>query len=344
MGNKAPARRDLCIGLLGGLAASTLPGLARAQAAPATPPSPLPPPTPDASALPNATANLATRTDVNNLLTVAVRINDVGPFQFVVDTGAERTVLAENLATQLGLTRAGLVNVSGLARKISTNFVTVSHLDYGPFTKTDLEAPILPRALLEADGFLGLDVIRNSKVVFDFKNHALRIDRPTGFVPEHDLPDHDPSVQTVIIRARGNFGHLRMSDCRVDGIDTVAFVDTGAEVSVGNRALYDALHKRHAHLVDLGTAVLSGVTGGEIRGPIVPVSEIALQSLLFSGGSIAACDVDDFAMWGLTDRPALLIGMDYLRQFASVAIDFRSREVKFDLAMNETPPPRMRIV
>ncbi len=337
MGSQLPARRDLCLGLFSGLAISSLPSLARAQTTPATPPAGSP--SPDIALPPNTTADLATRTDANNLLTVAVHINGTGPFQFVVDTGAERTVLAENVATQLNLNREGLISISGLARKVSANVVTVSHLDYGPFTKTDLEAPILPRALLEADGFLGLDVIRNSKVVFDFKNHLLRIDRPTGFVP-----DHDPDIQTVIIRARGNYGHLRMSDCRVDGIDTVAFVDTGAEVSVGNQALYNALHQRRPHLADLGTAVLSGVTGGEIRGPIVPVGEIALQSLRFNGGSIAACDVDDFAMWGLADRPALLIGMDYLRQFASVAIDFRSKEVKFELAENTSPPPRVRIV
>jgi hypothetical protein len=39
-----------------------------------------------------------------------------------------------------------------------------------------------------------------------------------------------------------------------------------------------------------------------------------------------------FDIWGLTKRPALLIGMNYLRQFASVAIDYRLKEIHFDLA------------
>jgi hypothetical protein len=39
-----------------------------------------------------------------------------------------------------------------------------------------------------------------------------------------------------------------------------------------------------------------------------------------------------FDIWGLSNRPALLIGMNYLREFASVAIDYRLKEIRFDLA------------
>src|SRR5690348_17910667 len=39
----------------------------------------------------------------DNRLTTSVYINGKGPYRFLVDTGAERTLLAAEIATQLGL-------------------------------------------------------------------------------------------------------------------------------------------------------------------------------------------------------------------------------------------------
>jgi len=277
------------------------------------------------------TADLPTHGNGEYLLTVGVEIEGKGPFQFVVDTGAERSLVAESIANTLHLDRGTRINVVGLTRNVSASVVKVHELKYGAFTRTDLEMPVLSRASLEADGFLGLDVIRNARVVFDFKSQRLKIERPGDL-----RMDDDPSIQTVVVRAHGAGGRLRMSDCSVDGVDTMAFVDTGAEVSVCNMALYRALVKRTPGVRDMGSVKLIGVTGGEVLAQVVPARQIVLQSLIFSGGTLAAADVDDFALWGLAERPALLIGMDYLRQFSSVAIDYRSHEVKFEISTNDT--------
>ncbi len=282
------------------------------------PPEPAPP-----------SGSLITRTDADTLLTVQVAVNGAGPFRFIVDTGAERTIVADTIAAQLGLETGRRVNVSGLARQVSASVAAIKALKYGPFTRADLEAPILPFGLIGADGILGLDVIHNARVVFDFKHHVLKVDRVNN-----PMADADPSIQTVVVRAKGNGGRLRMSNCKVDGVEAQTFVDTGAEVSVCNSALYQALLKRNPKMSDLGEAVLTGVTGGEIRGPAFEISRIDLQSIIFSGGSLVAADVDDFSMWDLTDRPALLIGMNFLRQFAAITIDFRSKEVKFGLSQD----------
>jgi predicted aspartyl protease len=313
-----PERRGLLRSLLSGLVLFAVPRMVRAQDQ--SPP----------SAPATMATDLATRNNGGNLLTVPVEIEGKGPFQFVVDTGAERSLIAESIATMLHLDRGTRINLVGLTRNVSANVVKVHTLTYGVFTRTDLEIPVLSRAALEADGFLGLDVIRNSRVVFDFKSHRLKIERPG------DFPADDPSIQTVVVRAHGAGGRLRMSDCSVDGVGTVAFVDTGAEVSVCNMALFRALVKRNPSAGNMGLVRLIGVTGGEVSAQIVPARQIVLQSLIFSGGTLAAADVDDFSLWGLMERPALLIGMDYLRQFSSVAIDYRNHEVKFEMSINDT--------
>ncbi len=81
---------------------------------------------------------------------------------------------------------------------------------------------------------------------------------------------------------------------------------------------------------------LSGVTGGEVTGDIVPVRRIRLQELSFTEGLLVAADLPAFNVWKLSEAPALLIGMNYLRQFSSVSIDYRSKEIRFDLS--QTPP------
>ncbi len=48
-------------------------------------------------------ARIAAGTDLSRHLTIAVMINDKGPYHFVVDTGAELSVLADNVAQALGL-------------------------------------------------------------------------------------------------------------------------------------------------------------------------------------------------------------------------------------------------
>ncbi len=275
--------------------------------------------------------SLAAGTDPQDHLTVEVMINEKGPFRFVVDTGSEQTAIADNVATALGLTLGDIVQVDGIARRIAVKTATVAEFAFGPFRHRNLRLPVLPREFLFADGYLGLDVIDGSRVTFDFHHKELRIERP-----HYDmvLPER---TDVTKVQVYGASGRLRAGDGYVDGVQASVFIDSGAEVSVGNPALQAALLKRNGALPDLGPLSLSGVTGGEIIGRIVPVKKIRLQELNFTDCTLAIADVPNFGTWSLERAPALLIGMDFLRQFASVAIDYRAKEIRFDLA-GVTPP------
>jgi predicted aspartyl protease len=278
------------------------------------------------------TASLAARTDANSHLTIEVMINGKGPFRFVIDTGAERTVIADTVATALGLTHSDTVTINGISNRITVPTVRVGNLSFGPFVRNNLSLPILPRQYLYADGYLGLDAINGTRVTFDFQNHALHIEQPKA-----PLSPVDPAGETARVHARGSDGRLRVTDCLVDSVAATAFIDTGAEVSVGNGTLLYNLRRRNKRLVTLGTMTLTGVTGGEVTGDIIPVKRIRLQGLAFTNGNLVIADVPDFGMWKLRLRAALLIGMDYLRQFAAVTIDYRNKEIRFELSL---APPR----
>lgn len=51
---------------------------------------------------------------------------------------------------------------------------------------------------------------------------------------------------------------------------------------------------------------------------------------LAPGSNIA--DLQVFHLWGLQDRACLFVGMNWLRRFNRVAIDYGRKELRFDLA------------
>jgi predicted aspartyl protease len=275
---------------------------------------------------------MAAATDADQHLTVEVRIDGAGPFQFVVDTGADRTVISEEVAAAMGLQRGRQVILNGILRSLATDTVLVSNFSVGPVVRRNLELPVLPRALLQADGYLGLDTLDGLRVKFDFANHALEIGKGHSRFASTVSSSLKFVSSDERVLAEGSSGHLRAVDCYAGGVPAAAFIDSGAEVSIGNMPLLDALLARHPARPDLGTVQVMGITGGQIPGRLMEIDRINLQRLEFTNCSLVIADLQVFNIWGLSTKPALLIGMNYLRQFASVAIDYGLKEIRFDLA------------
>ena len=277
-------------------------------------------------------SKIAAATDAASHLTVGVQINGKGPFRFVVDTGADRSVIAEDVAASLSLPRGTGVMVEGVVRTVPADTVKVAQLVVGPVTRQNLSVPVLPRSQLMADGYLGLDIIDGYRVTFDFKNSELSLSEPFR-LPRHlmllggwILPEE------VMVSVDGRSGHLHAFDCGIDGIRAVAFVDTGAEISIGNSRLFNALAAKDSSYVTQDNIPLTGVTGGVVTGRVTTLKHVRMNTLTFEKGSVAIFDLQIFDLWELSDRPALLIGMNWLRQFARVSIDYGRKELRFDLS------------
>ncbi len=284
------------------------------------------------SASSSESTSLLTQTDVNRL-TTQVFVNGKGPYKFIVDTGAERSVLSDTLVAELGLTPTGKADVQGLILKVETDLVTVNELKYGKFKKQGLMVPVLHRGELGADGCLGLDIINGTRVTFDFKDDVIRIQRAGLQVTA------DWGTTIVVVHSTGKGGRLRSNLCTVDGVDATAFIDTGSEATIGNQSLLKALSV--ADHPDLGVAQLSGATGGDAAGRFTPIKRMQIQGLIFENGMIVVSDVPNFAQWGINAQPAILVGMDYLRKFASLTIDYQRKEITFELAkveIDKRPP------
>ncbi len=121
-------------------------------------------------------------------------------------------------------------------------------------------------------------------------------------------------------------------NCGVNGVRASAFIDSGAEISIGNSHLFEALAKGGSRYIGDDVIQLLGVTGGAVQGRVTAVERIKLGSIAFSNSVLVIADLPVFDIWGLADKPALFIGMNFLRQTSAVTIDYGRKEFRFKLA------------
>ena len=280
------------------------------------------------------TARINAATDAASHLMVDVHINGHGPYHFVVDTGADHTVLATEVAVELGLPLGEKVMLKGVVRAILTGTVSIRTMTFGSITKRHLMVPTLSRSLLDADGYLGLDFLDGHRVTFDFQKHLLQVSEPRARFSANWVRENEARIP-----ASGPSGHLQALDCMVDGIPATAFIDSGAEMTAANEPLLAALSRRNPDFHETGSIRLIDITGGEILGRVAMVNKIRLSAaLIFTDCPLVIADFLVFDVWGLRQRPALLIGMNLLRQFERVSIDYGLQELRFDLAAYRSPP------
>ena len=75
--------------------------------------------------------------------------------------------------------------------------------------------------------------------------------------------------------------------------------------------------------------MLLTITGERMAVDMVAVNALDLGGVAMRGMPIAFAPSPIFAQLGLAEKPALLLGMDALRLFDRVAVDFRARRVRF---------------
>lgn len=299
------------------MAATGAPSLARdpAPQAPglpetttATPPDPEPP------------IDLLTFGTVDNRMTVPVSIDGAGPYHFVIDTGAERSVVSRELAAALKLSAGRRVRVTTMAGQGELGTYRVPLLRAGSVAPDMIEAPVVEARDLGAPGMLGIDALRDHMVSIDFDRSVMEV---RGATRRHRSAGPDD----IVIRAKNLYGQLIVTNARYRGQRVSVIIDTGSPVTVGNPALMERLRGGLA----LGPVNLQSVTGDWLTADYRVVDKITLGGIGFNNVHVAFADALPFHRFGLDDTPALLLGMDSLRLFRRVQIDFANREIRFTL-------------
>jgi predicted aspartyl protease len=260
--------------------------------------------------------------ELTNRMTVQVQVDGKGPYAFIVDTGAERSVVSNELADTLGLDPGARARLFDFAGSSTVNTVKVPSLSAGSLNTYAMEAPSLAEANLGAPGMLGIDALQGHRLVIDFDRKRMTL------IPAKKHPKGE-----ILVGAETRLGQLIVTRAEFGGQPIAVIIDTGSWVSVGNKAML-ALTKRKPRL--LGAITVRSVTGRSFKADYVAVSDLHVGDVRFDNFGLSFADVPPFDRFGLRDKPALILGMSSLQMFRRVEIDFVNREIAFTL-----PRPRI---
>lgn len=258
--------------------------------------------------------------DPGHRMTVEVNIAGQGPYRFVVDTGAERTVISRELAQSLGLDAGGGISLASVSQVTRVPSVLIPELEIGRRTLSTIHAPALAQRNLGAQGMLGVDSLHSQRVIFDFANRELTLSA------SHIEDDRSPPGE-IVVRGRTRLGRMLLTNASIDGQRVTVIVDTGSQVTIGNGALRRRL-ARGNRLGQPRLLSLTGVTGDQVIAEYTVVRRLRMGGVHMEDLPIAFADVQLFRHLEVADRPAILLGMDALRIFDRVSIDFANRRVR----------------
>jgi predicted aspartyl protease len=307
--------REWMIAALAGLGVTAQP-----PAAPAPAPAPAPASEPE---------TLGYGEDAASRMTVPVMVDGRGPYRFVVDTGAERTVLSRELADELGLADSGSALLTSVTDVRTVPTVSVGQLGMGRRSVHTLQAPILAQRNIGAQGLLGIDSLRNMRVDLDFERgemHLSRLRLASGRPGDGSMTVRGGDG-TIVVRGMTRYGRMIIADASVDGERVRVVVDTGSAVTIGNNALRERLAGRDRNAPSQPIELLS-VTGGTLRLDYTRTRHVRIGGAHLLNLPIGYADVRLFRELGLENRPAILLGMDALRLFRRVSIDFSTRRLR----------------
>lgn len=258
-------------------------------------------------------------TDRESRMTVPVQIGKHGPFEFMIDTGAQNTVLSTGLASRLALPITGRAKLTGIAGSETVDTVELEQIDLGKRSYYGLLAPLLKASDIGAEGIIGLDSLQGQRVQIDFRQGLIAVSDSKSLGGNRGYE--------IVVTARRKSGQLIMADATIDGVKVEVVIDTGSDTSIGNMVLQTKLSRRGRH----GQTVLRSVTGQTITADMGLARNLQISNVNFGNVLIAFADSPAFAALGLDRKPALLLGMRDLRQLDRIAIDFSTRRIYFDV-------------
>ncbi|GGB24335.1 hypothetical protein GCM10011380_12350 [Sphingomonas metalli] len=258
-------------------------------------------------------------------MTVPVSIGDRGAWPFVIDTGAERTVVSHELAASLALAPGRTLRVTTMAGTAPTPTALVPMLRVSKLTPSNIEAPLYARRNLGASGLLGLDALQGHKVEIDFAD-----DRMTLIPSTKRSRVMAQGRDEIVVVARSLFGQLIVTDARWRGRRISVVIDTGSAVTIANSAFLKLIRSGGTRAAEpLGNWNLIAATGEAVPVAGYRLDNLEIGRMALSDLPVAVADVAPFARFGLVKRPALMLGMDTLRSFKEVEIDFPNRAIRF---------------
>jgi len=270
-----------------------------------------------------------TRRDRIGRIWAPVLIDGKGPYRLVLDTGANRSAITTRTALSLGEyppADGAHTLVTGFTGAAMVPTVHVDKVEVGDLLMGATDLPVLQDVFGGAQGVLGIEGLANKRIYADFTHDKLVISQSHG---------ERARMGFTVVPLREVHGGLLVADVRVGNVRAKAIIDTGAQGTVGNLALREALMRRpprNAAHQDIIGVTLDVQTGDDIALPDIDFGHLNVQ-----GVHVVFGDMYLFQHWKMTDEPTLTLGMDLLGSFDILIIDYNRHELQ--IRPREAPGP-----
>jgi len=221
--------------------------------------------------------------DARGGVILEVRVNDAGPFRFMLDTGASRSIVSDDLAREL---RAPVVAKSEVVTSAGSELhliVQLGSVAVAGSRAANLLAPVVPASRLQqlgarVRGVLGQDFLSAFNYTLDYRRARLTWDEA--------LTCAGPEVMRLVA-AEGRYV-LRLDD----GLRLVP--DSGAEVAVLFRSSPPTETTATLRAIRLGTVTLKNVVAYNVERSdasadgLLPLHQFSRVSFAAGGACLVA--------------------------------------------------------
>jgi hypothetical protein len=259
--------------------------------------------------------------------TTAVYLNGQGPFTFVIDTAASKTVLYEHVRARLGLSpvRDEQITIFGLAGKGSSPPYAIAELRLADEKIGPLEVVVVggtrgPPA--EPDGVLGLDVLTRYLLVFDRPASRLKLFAPDSKpAPYIDWPGLSLEPRPLL----GVSQEFWFLEARFERKRSRALLDLGSGLTILNWPLARNLGF-HESQFSRPPVQVQDLLGRVSPMFILKGLHAQLGNRRWSDHRAVVADARLFELVGLANRPASIVGAGLLKD-ESFAVDFARKRL-----------------
>jgi predicted aspartyl protease len=257
------------------------------------------------------------------LILLPVHVNNSGPFDFILDTGAGTSLLASELARQLEVKVIGSKEGQSAGGKVSVSLAKVDSLAVGKAMLDDVDVGIVDLGQIaktigaRIDGDLGHNFLKYFRITIDYRDCEIRFDDP-----KRVEVFGRPAQTEIAIRLAHPAKPLILVDVHANGRGPFQFaIDTGTSTT--------AITPELAKELNVATSAIPPVTS---RGAPVNVTAGAFHSFQVGGAKIdnlAVIVADFFSMLSQAVGAKLdgIVGYNFLRDY-KVVIDYPNERLR----------------
>jgi len=147
------------------------------------------------------------------MIVVPVRINGSGPYDFLLDTGSNHTILDQKLTEELALRRGDQTPIVGVWGSVTSSAVFADSFSIAGATVPGKDLVLFSYAEIrglppKVRGVLGEDFFQKFDILIDYRHQVIRLETGPGLMVEMLRGEHLPIQLDGMMSGRQTLGRL----------------------------------------------------------------------------------------------------------------------------------------